>query len=55
MEGSAKDAQTRNEGLSHWAWVLDRIYSRKDTELGRVTEKAKDPSPVDESLEGDAQ
>lgn len=53
MEGSAREAETRDEGPSHRAWVLDGTDSRKSTELGRVTEKARDPSPVDESSEGD--
>ena len=53
MEGSAREAETRNEGPSHRAWVLDRTDSRKSIELGRVTEKARGPSPMDESSEGD--
>lgn len=51
MEGSAREAETRDEGPSHRAWVLDRTDSGKSTELGRVTEKARGPSPVDESSE----
>lgn len=28
-------------GPSHGVWVLDRVYSRKNTKLGRFTEKVK--------------
>lgn len=48
VDGSASDSEARIQGPSYEVWALDRIYFRNNTELGRLTEKVKEPSLMDE-------